>query len=78
MPLSGWMSQDWAMYSVVYPVTTTARLRKTIWGFGDEIAGQIPEKGQSSPIEERIVERAFAFLSELSQILKEEVSQFGV
>lgn len=45
---------------------------------GDEIAGQIPEKGQSSPVEERIVERAFAFLPELSQILKEEVPQSGV
>lgn len=38
-----------------------------------DVALQIPEKGQSSPVEERIVERAFTFLPELSQILKEEV-----
>jgi len=37
----------------------------------DETAGQIAEKDQVSGIEERIVEKAFAFLPELSQILRE-------
>lgn len=38
---------------------------------GDEIAGQTSEKGEFSSVEERIVERAFTFLQELSQILRE-------
>jgi len=40
-------------------------------GAVDEIAGQTAEKGQVSSIEERIVEKAFAFLQELSQILRD-------
>ena len=40
-------------------------------GIGDEIAGGVTEKGQVSTIEERIVEKAFGFLPEISQILGE-------
>jgi hypothetical protein len=40
-------------------------------GAADEVAGQKAEKGQISSIEERLVERAFAFLQEISQILKD-------
>ncbi|MFA4915770.1 MAG: hypothetical protein WC560_03765 [Syntrophales bacterium] len=38
---------------------------------GNEIAGQIQGKGHVPPVEERIVEKAFDFLRELSQILRE-------
>lgn len=40
-------------------------------GAVDEIVSQIAERGQISSIEERLVERAFAFLPQLSQMLRE-------
>jgi len=40
-------------------------------GAADEIVSQITRKGQVSSIEERLVERAFAFLPELSRMLRD-------
>ncbi|PIP47758.1 MAG: hypothetical protein COS87_02405 [Chloroflexi bacterium CG07_land_8_20_14_0_80_45_17] len=40
-------------------------------GFSGEITGQVAEREQVSSVEEGVIEKAFAFLPELSHILRD-------